>query len=63
MKNYENYLLSFCYLSFIDKTKYGKCTNLKTKDGFMIYEPFSFYEFERKMELNISFNLRWFNEK
>lgn len=62
MEKYENYLLSFPNFSYIEKSRYGKPTQRFSKDGFQLYEPFSYWEFERKMDLNTSFNIRWGNK-
>ena len=59
MKNYENYLLRFGYLSYIEKTKFGKFTGRYSKDGLLVYEPFTMNEFERKMMLDIGFDTKW----
>lgn len=63
MGKYENYLLSFPTLSYLEKSKYGKPIQKDTKEWFQIYEPFGFYEFERKMELNTSFKMKWGNKE
>lgn len=59
MKNYEMYLFTFNYLSYIDKTKYGKFTGSYTKEGFLVYEPLGLTEFERKMLLDFGFDTKW----
>ena len=63
MEKYENYLLLFPTLSYLEKSKFGKPIQKYTKDGFQLYEPFSLYEFERKMELNTSFKMKWGNKE
>lgn len=63
MTLYENYVFKFEYLSYIEKSKFGKWTNKFTKDGFLIYEPYSIQEFERKLDLETVFNLKWGENK
>ena len=59
MKNYENYLIRFDYLPYLEKVKYGKWTGDYTKEGYLIYKPLEKNDFERKLLLSMGFSDKW----